>query len=185
MIHWPILFKGSWNDHQLYTILFVILSVPTGAKAPWSMSSITGHLRRLTFFHWSLTDVGQCCHFCSPQSQPVNEEMYWFFSVFKNNTPKMGHWLLYISAPCACVPPSSQLYILIYQKQLYSHRFKTSQTTPEVRRIGWFFLFMFLTSDIVENSRDVRTLSFRSAAHAPNFQSVINNTSQYWSFTGF
>lgn len=90
-----------------------------------------------------------------------------FLRVFKNNTPKMGHWLLHISAPCACVPPSSQLYIHLNQKQHYSHRFKTSQTTPEVRRKGWFF--MFLTSDIVENSRDGHTLSFRSA---PSFQSV-------------
>ncbi len=141
------------------------LSVPTGAEAPWPMSSITGHLRWLTFIHWFLRWRAVLpLLFSITNSERRNVlNFIWFF------TSKMGHWLLH----SAHVPPSSQLFILIHQKQHHSHRFKKYVTN--ISEVGWIgcVLVIFLTSSIVKNLMDGHTLSCRGAL---SFQSV-------WSIT--
>ncbi len=159
---WQILVRGSWNDPQRNTTLQLVSSHRSGG----TLAHVIHHRspKVVDIFHWFLRWRAVLpLLFSITNSERRNVlNFIWFF------TSKMGHWLLH----SAHVPPSSQLFILIHQKQHHSHRFKNVTNISEVGWIGCV-LVIFLTSSIVKNLMDGHTLSCRGAL---SFQSV-------WSIT--
>lgn len=94
----------------------------------------------------------------------------------------MGHWLLHISAPSACVPPSSQLFFLSQsiKNNTTGRDLKHVTNMSKVGWIGWFLVILF-GSNIVEKFMDGHTLC-SSCTQLP--KCLIDKTSQYWSTTG-